>query len=57
VFLVTWLIRGVVNFILGILQIGFGLIGVAAVVLWTAVVAVVSLPWIFLPRRKRTCGS
>jgi hypothetical protein len=55
VFLFAWLIRGVINFILGLLQIIGGLIGVLLVVIWTAIVAVGSLPGILFPSRKRTC--
>jgi hypothetical protein len=57
VFLFAWLIRGVVNFCLGLLQIGAGLIGVVAVVIWTILVAIVSLPLLFIPSKRRTCGA
>ena len=55
VFLFAWLIRGVVNFLIGLIQIAAGIIGVTAVLIWTAVVAVVNLPMLIFPK-KRTCG-
>ena len=57
VFLVTWLLKGVVSFCLGLLQIVCGIIGTIAVVLWTLIVAVVSLPLLFIPSKRRTCGA
>lgn len=50
VFLFAWLVKGIANFIIGLLQIGAGIISTIAVVLCTAVVAVVSLPMLFLPK-------
>ncbi|NBZ94847.1 MAG: hypothetical protein EBR40_00160 [Proteobacteria bacterium] len=54
VFLVTWLLKGVVNFLIGLIQIAAGIIGVAAVLIWTAVVAVVNLPLLLIPSKRRT---
>ena len=56
VFLFAWLVKGLFNIVVGLLQIGFGLIGVLLVVIWTAFAAIVSLPMLFLPKWKRTCG-
>jgi hypothetical protein len=56
-FLFAWLIRGVVNFLIGLIQIAAGIIGVAAVLLWSLIVAIVNLPMLFIPSKKRTCGA
>jgi hypothetical protein len=56
-FLFAWLIRGVVHFGLGLLQIIGGVLGVVAVLLWTAVVAIVNLPMLIFPSRKRSWGA
>ena len=49
-FLIGWAVNGLIRLAIGLLQIVCGIIGTIAVVLWTAVVAVVSLPMLFLPK-------